>query len=217
MPVSLGGRTAGDGTAAAGLEPVPLGGMLACRMPVHPASPAPVTAAPDRSRNFRRSIGTCSTVLTARRPHHPPGRAPHPERSITQVAHSDLPSPARSQRDVRVLVTEYAMTQLEQRLLPLAVCRLAEWRQQRPENDRDEIEQPDRHADRRPHDAEYDDRQYYGETARALSPVPAVARSGGSGTAPPSCPRRWKGRRSPATPRFRAPGFVRAVYLRPSA
>jgi hypothetical protein len=52
------GTAEDDGTAAADREPVPLGGLLTCRVLVHPASPAPVTAAPDRNKNFRRSIGT---------------------------------------------------------------------------------------------------------------------------------------------------------------
>lgn len=57
------GRAAGDdGTAAAGRESVSPGGLLACGVPVHAASPAPVAAVPDRSRNLRRLTSMCGTL-----------------------------------------------------------------------------------------------------------------------------------------------------------
>jgi len=52
------GLTVGDDTAAADLGPLPPEGSPVGRVLVHPARPAPVTAAPARSMNSRRSIDT---------------------------------------------------------------------------------------------------------------------------------------------------------------
>src|SRR5262249_4036065 len=61
---SPGGRTVGDGSAAADPERLARGDVVPRRLLAHPASPAPVAAAPARRRNSRRSIGTCRTRLT---------------------------------------------------------------------------------------------------------------------------------------------------------
>src|SRR5262249_61495120 len=72
---SPGGRTVGDGSAAADPERLARGDVGPRRLLAHPANPAPVAAAPARRRNSRPPIGPCPTGLTparARRPTHQP-------------------------------------------------------------------------------------------------------------------------------------------------
>jgi len=59
---------AADGDGVVGDDAERLGGSLPCRVLVHPAMPAPVTTAPPRSKNSRRSMDTPRKLLTLGQP-----------------------------------------------------------------------------------------------------------------------------------------------------
>src|SRR6266516_2189420 len=80
---------------------------------------------------------------------------PAPSAARAQRRPRPAPPPAaakrrRSKRDVGIAIAEHAMAEPEHRLLPLAVRCRSERGEQSPEEPRDQDEQPDENADRRP-------------------------------------------------------------------